>query len=77
MVAPQFTISVMFGGEKPCLLPGWMKNSPYYNVTARDSNLGTKVPRSYLLVHIGGSDLSSLFLLCVRVFLKKWGYDVW
>jgi len=31
MVAPQFTIDVMFGGEKPCQLTGGMKN---YNVTA-------------------------------------------
>jgi len=33
MVAPQFTIKVTFGGVKPYQLPGWTKNSFYYNVT--------------------------------------------
>ena len=32
-VSPQFTKNVMFGGETPCQLAGWMKNSLNYNVT--------------------------------------------
>ena len=48
MVAPQSTIKVTFGGEKPFQLPDWTKNSR----TTR--TMGTEVPRSYPLVHRGG-----------------------
>jgi len=62
-----------------------VKNSSCYNATAgiwtsglpHSMNMGTEVPHSYPLVHRGGSDLSLLLLLiCLRIFLEKWGYDV-
>jgi len=82
MVAPQFTISVMFGGEKPYQLPGWTKNSSYYNMSLPGCELqasrtawtmGMEVPRSYPLVHREADLSGEVGLWClVGMLISLW-----
>jgi len=55
MVAPQFTIKVTFGGEKPYQLPGWTKTSSYYNATAGNlrpsEEHGLWIRKPHALIH--------------------------